>query len=84
MQIILRMTVFKRSVYTHLHQRAITEGRKMGRVAEIRKLVMYSASDKGCNKPGCRLQTLVNSRHPDSRLFQEDAIISRLVQNVYQ
>ena len=44
---------------------------------------MYSASAKGCNKLGCRVQTIVNSHYQDFP-FQEDAIISRLVQNVYQ
>ena len=28
-------------------------------------ILMYSASTKGCNKPGCRLQTVVNSRYQD-------------------
>ena len=26
---------------------------------------MYSASAKGCNQPGCRVQTIVNSRYQD-------------------
>ena len=44
--------MFKRSVYTHLHQRAITEGRKMGRVVEIRRLDQFKATvspDVGIN-----------------------------------
>ena len=45
---------------------------------------MYSASSKGCAKPGYQRQAPMYSSYPDSRLFQEGTIISPLVQNVSQ
>ena len=52
--------------------------------AVLYTIVMYSASAKGCTKPGCRVQTIVHSCYCTrvSRLFQEDALFSRLAQYV--
>ena len=33
--------------------------------AQRAEILMYSASAKGCNKPGCRVQTIVNSCYQD-------------------